>query len=211
VADAVLGKYLQAVGGAEALGKITTRVQKGSLTGFGPNPMPVEIFAKAPDRRISIVHTPRGDSITAYDGTSGWLGNSGRPPRAMSAAESEAARLDADLGFPAHVAATFADLRVLPGEKIDGKDTVRVVGTKAGQAPVEMYFETETGLLARLVRYAETPVGRMPTRIDYADYRAADGVKIPFRWTVARPGTAFTIRVDEVEQNVPVEDARFAR
>jgi hypothetical protein len=49
-----------------------------------------------------------------------------------------------------------------------------------------------------------------PTQIDYADYREADGVKVPFRWTVSRPGNRFTIQVEEVKQNVPVDDAKFA-
>jgi photosynthetic reaction center cytochrome c subunit len=63
----------------------------------------------------------------------------------------------------------------------------------------------------RLVRYGETPLGRMPTQIDYADYRETAGVKIPFRWTLARPSGRFTIQVSEVRQNVPVEDAKFAK
>ena len=67
------------------------------------------------------------------------------------------------------------------------------------------------GLLVRLVRYGETPLGRMPTQIDYADYREAGGVKIPFRWTLARPSGRFTIQVSEVKQNVPVDDAKFAK
>jgi photosynthetic reaction center cytochrome c subunit len=64
-------------------------------------------------------------------------------------------------------------------------------------------------LLLRLIRYAETPLGRNPTQIDYADYRDANGVKIPFRWTLARPGNRFTIQVEQVQQNVPVDDAKF--
>src|SRR6266481_4197901 len=31
-------------------------------------------------------------------------------------------------------------------------------------------------------------------------------VKISYRWTLARPGARFTIQVDQVQQNVPVED-----
>ena len=44
--------------------------------------------------------------------------------------------------------------------------------------PVRLYFDTKTGLLVRMVRYANTAVGRNPTQIDYADYREVDGVKI---------------------------------
>jgi photosynthetic reaction center cytochrome c subunit len=65
-------------------------------------------------------------------------------------------------------------------------------------------------LLLRLVRYAETPLGRNPTQIDYADYRDVNGVKVPFRWTLARPGNRFTIQIEQTQQNVPVEDAKFA-
>jgi hypothetical protein len=66
-------------------------------------------------------------------------------------------------------------------------------------------------LLVRLVRFADTPLGQLPTQIDYADYKDAGGVKIPFRWTLARPGGRFTIQISEVKVNVPVDDAKFAR
>jgi hypothetical protein len=62
-----------------------------------------------------------------------------------------------------------------------------------------------------LVRFAETPLGRLPTQIDYADYREADGVKVPYRWTLARPNGRFTIQITELKQNVPVDDAKFAK
>jgi photosynthetic reaction center cytochrome c subunit len=55
----------------------------------------------------------------------------------------------------------------------------------------------------------ETPLGRNPTQIDYADYRAVDGVKIPYRWTVARPNGAFSIRIEQVQQNVPIDEKLF--
>jgi outer membrane lipoprotein-sorting protein len=64
--------------------------------------------------------------------------------------------------------------------------------------------------LLRLVRYAETPLGRNPTQIDYADYRESGGVKVPFRWTLARPGNRFTIQITDVKQNVAIDDSKFA-
>lgn len=209
--EAILDRYLAAVGGAEALAKVESRVQKGTLSGFGPQPFPVEVYAKAPGKRVSIVATPRGESVTAFDGTTGWLGNSGRPPRDMSAAESAAARLDADLAFPSDVKTLFKELRALPSEPIDGHATVRLVARNEGEPPVELTFDAASGLLLRLVRYAETPLGRNPTQIDYGDYRDAGGVKIPFRWTVARPGGRFTIQIAETQQNVPVDDAKFRK
>ena len=59
--------------------------------------------------------------------------------------------------------------------------------------------------------YADTPVGRNPTQIDYADYREVDGVKTPFRWTLSRPNGRFTIQIKEAKANVPVEDSQFTK
>ena len=205
----LLDKYLAAVGGADALQKITSRIEKGSLTTPGQKDTPIEILAKAPDKRVSVVHTPNGDSITAFDGHAGWLSFSGRV-RMMSAADNEAARMDGDLAFAAHLKTQYKKFSVAPGEKIDGHDTYLVVGRNEGQPPLRLNLDQQTGLLLRLVRFAETPLGRNPTQIDYADYRTADGVKIPCRWIIARPGNRFTIQVNQVQQNVSIPDDKFA-
>ena len=207
-ADQLLDKYLSAIGGAAALQKVTSRVEKGKIDANG-HQLPIEVFAKAPDKRISSMHLPNGDSITAFDGKQGWLSNAGHP-HMMSAAENDAARIDSDFYFASHVKTLFQKFTVVPGEKIDGRDTYLVFGRNEGQPPLRLYFDQQSGLLLRLVRYAETALGRMPTQIDYSDYRDADGIKIPYRWTLARPGNRFTIQIDDVKQNVPVDDAKFA-
>lgn len=210
-ASALLDKYAQAAGGAAAFAKIDSRIQKGTMSGFGGRTSPVEIYSKAPDKRASYVQMGQGASITAFDGTVGWLGNPGRPPRDMSAAEAASAKMDADLRFPVDVKTMFKEFEVAPAAKIGDHDVLLVVARNEGQPPVRLYFDTSSGLLVRLVRYIETPLGRNPTQIDYDDYRDADGVKIPHTWTVARPQGRFTIKVDEVKTNVPVDDAKFAR
>jgi hypothetical protein len=208
-AEQLLDKYLAAIGGAEALQKITSRVQKGTLTAFGGQHFAVDVYSRAPDKRVSVMHLQGGDSVTAFDGKQGWLSVPGRVHR-MSAAENEGARIDADLYLPAHLKTLYQKFSVASGEKIDGHETYLVVGRNEGQAPLRLYLDKESGLLLRLIRYAETPLGRNPTQIDYADYRDASGVKAPFRWTLARPGNCFTVQVEQEQQNVPVDDAKFA-
>jgi photosynthetic reaction center cytochrome c subunit len=208
-AQKLLDKYLKAIGGAEALQKITSRVQKGTLTAFGGQHFPMEVYSKAPDKRFTVMHLQGGDSVTAFDGKQGWLSVPGRV-HIMSAAENAAARIDADFYMPVHLKTMYQEFRVEGDEKIDGHDTYTVVCRSEGQPPLRLYVDKESGLLLRLIRYAETPLGRNPTQIDYSDYRDANGVKIPLRWTLSRPGNRFTIQVEDVQQNVPVEDAKFA-
>jgi hypothetical protein len=209
-ADQVLGRYLQAVGGARAAAGISTRVQRGTLT-VGSEHFPVAVFAKTPSKRATTVHFPGGDSITIVSGDQGWLSTPGRAVHDMSTAEVDAARMDAELFFPSSLQQVFKEFRVQQKEQINGHETYVVLGMRANQPPVHLYFDQESGLLVRMLRYAETPLGRNPIQIEYADYREQDGVKTPFRWTVARPGGTFTIQTEQAQQNVPIGDDKFAK
>jgi photosynthetic reaction center cytochrome c subunit len=209
-ADPILDRYLAAVGGADAIKKISSRVEKGTAS-IGERRMPIDIFIQAPDKRVSYLHLPNGDSITAYDGSKGWLGNPGRPPHPMGPGETEAARMDADLYFPAHLKEIFTSFKVGESEKIGDQEAVLVRALRDGKAPVNLYFDHQSGYLVRMVRYADTALGLLPTQIDYADYRDSGGVKVPFRWTIARPSGRFTIQVDHADANVPIDASKFAQ
>ncbi len=208
--DEIIAKYTAAVGGADAMKKITTRVMKGVII-VGGNENPIDVITKAPNKRITISHTGDNHSITAFDGTAGWLGSVGRPARDMSAAESAAAGLDAEFYLALRLKEIFPQLRRGRPEKIDGVECEVLNGSAPGRPAVRLYFDKQTGLLARMVRFADTPVGRNPTQIDYADYRVTDGVKIPYRWTLSRPNGRFTIQIKEVRSNAPVDDSKFAK
>jgi len=205
--DQILDKYLTAVGGADALKKIKSRVQTGHIEAMGMQ-YPIEVYSEAPDKRVSVSHPQGSSSVTAFNGEVGWLSIRDGFHR-MTGPEREAARIDAELYFPARLREMYKEFRVGPGEEINGRATYLVSARAEGRPPLRLYFDQETGLLLRLVRYAETPLGRNPTQIDYADYKETDGVKIPYRWTLARPNGVFTIKVDKVQQNVPVDEKLF--
>ena len=208
-ADQLFEKYLSASGGAATISKITSRAEKGTLSGFGDTTFPIEIYANAPDKRVSIDASQGGDSTTAYDGHAGWMTIPGRPVHIMNAEENSGARIDADFHFPADVKSLQPGLEARPGETIDGHQTNQIVGRTDDRPTLRLYFDAQSGLLVRLIRYDETPLGRLPIQIDYSDYRDADGMKLPFRWSLSRPGNRFAIQVDELHQNVPVDDAKF--
>ncbi len=201
---------MKAVGGEAAIDKVSSRVMKGTIT-FGDKNLPIEIYSKDPEKRVSFTHMSNGDSITAFNGHEGWLGFPKGPVHEMHGPDIDAAAMDADLQFPVHLKSMFSEAKVEGMEKIDGHDAYLVVGSREGKTALRLYFDEQSGLLVRLIRFGETPLGRLPTQIDYADYRESGEVKIPFRWTLARPSGVFTIQVTDVKQNVPVDDAKFAR
>jgi len=216
-ADQILDRYIQAAGGAERLTGLTSFVGKGTYEGFDTYhaKVPVEVFAKASGQRTMIAHTQNGDSVTAFDGRAGWTAGPDKPLPVLAlpaGGDLDGVKLDADLSFPARIKQALTNWRVgFPGATIDDRDVQVVQGTSAGGSRVKLFFDKESGLLVRLVRYTSTVVGVIPTEIDYSDYREVSGVKMPFHWIVTWTGGRSNIVLSEVQTNVAIDPAKFGR
>ena len=215
VPDAVFDKYLAAVGGAGRSTALTSFTAAGVSSGYGPDSdqRPLELFAKAPNQRATIVRATNGTSSTVFDGRAGWLAAPHRPVPvlALTGADLDGLRVDAELAFPARIKQIATGWRTGAATLIDDREVQVVQGTGSGGALLTLYFDAETGLLTRQVRSVPSPVGRLPTQVDYSDYRDVAGVKLPFRWTVTWLDGRDTIELKEVRPNAPIDAARFAR
>ena len=213
-ADSVLDKYLQALGGPAALAKLTSFTAKGTYSGFdtGDKQIPVEIFAKAPNQRTWILNFVDGLSHRVFDGTNGWWAgfDAPAPIEVLTSGNLDRARLEALVAFPAGIKQAYTSWKV-GRTAIDDKDVTIVQGTKEGLLPVNFYFDNATGLLVRIVRWNDTPVGPVPTQLEYSDYRDVAGVKMPFNWVMTQTYMQATIQLSGIQPNVPIDAARFNR
>jgi hypothetical protein len=214
-ADQIFDKYLQATGGAEKAAAITSIVFKGAYQGYAEPKSLVDIYAKAPNQRTMIVHTDGGDRTTVFDGSNGWIAappaDKPFPVIRYSNGDLDAVRLDAVLSFPAGIRQAITK-PLVGSSSIDDKDVVVVRGTASGgRSSIKLYFDKQSGLLVRQVRYADTIIGRVPIQVDYSDYReiARAGVKLPFHvvttWTDGRSDLLLT----SAEANVAIDAAKF--
>ncbi len=214
-ADAVFDKYIQALGGAERLAALKSYTAKGTSVGYGPEsqPRPVEIHAVAPDRRTTIIHTDSGDSTTTHDGTTAWFAAPFRPVPVLelTGQDLDGARLDGALGFPGAIKGALTKWRVGRPAFIDGKELVHVQGTSPAGVTASLYFDPDMGLLVRQLRFAESPVGRIPTQVDYEDYREVAGVKMPYKWTMTGINGRDSFEITDVQPNARVDAARFGK
>ena len=213
--DQVLDKYIQAIGGAQRLASLTSFTAKGTYEGFdtGHQKDPVEIYAKAPGLRTTIVQlAPKETSTRTYDGRAGWIASSDKPVplMAVTGGELDGAKIDAILSFPARLKQTFAPWRV-GSATIDDHDVAVVQGTGAGRSPIKLYFDAKSGLLVRQVRYAKSAVGTNPIQVDYSDYRDVAGVMMPFHWTVTWTDGQSTTDLTDVQPNAAIDAAKFAK
>jgi hypothetical protein len=237
-ADEIINKYLQAIGGEQNLANVKSYVATGTSIGFGGfgGGGQVHIYAKYPDQRTTLIQfaaeTGRGNEVRSFNGKIGWM----MTPLAvltdyqLTGVELDGALLDAELGFPGQIKKVLSNLRVslpatisdLPGPSSQtshdtsaGLGQDRPVFVVQGTGPrgmlATMYFDQKSGLLVRLVRYGKTQIGRVPTQIDYTDYRDVGGVKMPFHLTFAWLDGRDAIQLTEIQTNVPIEDAKFGR
>jgi len=210
----ILDKYIAAVGGAQRAAALTSFVAKGMYSGYGPEgePRPVEIYAKSPNQKsVRVVDPTSGDNITTFNGTAGWVSAPFKPIEVLElhTAELDSARADAELLFPANIKTMLTGMRT-SNDFIDDRTVLVVQGNK-GAAIVTLYFDEETGLLTRSVRSTPSPVGRLPVRIDYSDYRDVNGLKLPFKWQLKWLDGRSNFEIEGYQTNAAIEATRFNR
>jgi len=218
-ADQILDKYIQALGGAQRLAGVKSFIATGNSVGYeglgGGGQF--QIFGQAPDRRtVQIVfkdHPERGDSTRAYNGSAGWV----KSPRGLLGqydligSELDGLRLEAQMAFPGQIKQVLTSLRAGNPDSINGTDVDVVQGTGPRGVLATLYFDKQSGLLVRMVRYGKSPVGRVPVQYDYADYRDVGGVKFPFKYTFSWLDGRDAFQLTEVKTNVPIDAAKFGK
>lgn len=214
-AEQILDKFLTAIGGTQNLARLTSFTAAGTYEGFDTyeQKVPVEIFAKAPNQLTTIIHTQNGDATTVLNGRQGWLASVEKPVTLMPLVRSDldGASLDARLSFPGGIKQALTRWRVgFPMTSIDDRPAQIIEGTGENGTRFKLFFDTESGLLARVVRYTTTAVGTVPTQTDYTDYRTVAGVKIPFKTVVTWTNGQGTIELKDLQPNVSIDAGKFA-
>ena len=211
--DAIFNKYLNVIGGTQQLSKFTSYVAKGTYVGFDTHhtKVPVEIFAKAPNQKTFIIHGAFGDKTWTFDGRNAWAASVDKPLPLMplTAGNVEGLKVEALVSFPTGLKQNFAQWKAGTAS-IDDKDVIVLQGTNPRQPPVNLYFDS-VGQLVRLVRFVDTAIGRIPTQIDYDDYRQVAGIKMPFKITSTWTDGQATVELTDVQANVQIDPSRFAQ
>lgn len=212
-ADEVFNKYYQALGGTQRLAALTSFTAKGTYDGFDTHhtKVPVDLYAKAPNQRALIIHTAFADRTWSYNGQEAWVAAIEKPMPLMplTGGNLDGQKIEAMMSFPMQIKQAYSTWRA--GTATMGDKDVRVLqGTNPRQQPLNLYFD-DSGLLVRMTRFADTPIGRVPSQIDYSDYRVVAGVKIPFKWVETWTDGQVTIEWTNIQPNVAIDAAKFGR
>ena len=212
--DEVFDAYLEALGGEERVAAITSYTATGTGLLFGNiQAEPADIYAGGPDRHARVIHASPGDFARNVDGEEAWVTTPSNSIGQYQLHDSamDGMLLEAQLSFPAGIQDFFSSWSVNYPTTLNGRLVNVVSGTTAEGLLATFYFDRETGLLTRVAYFAETGLGLVPTQFDFSDYRSVDGVLMPFEFTYGHIGNQEMYVLENIETNVQIDAAMFAR
>ncbi|MGD9346972.1 MAG: class I SAM-dependent methyltransferase [Candidatus Aminicenantes bacterium] len=200
----ILEKYIEAVGGRDAISRLKTRVCRGRFVDDLSWQEPrvkrydLEAYAEIPDKWVTLILTTKGSEQNGFDGTVGWKFNTDRIERNDRARRSWLGFLLNPQGI-LRIEDYFPDMRLAGKETLDGRELYLVDTSSSDGSQNRLSFDAETGLLVRIGQHWEIQ-----------DYREADGVKFPFRIATSRKGGESYFSFEHVEHNVSIDAGRFS-
>lgn len=211
--DEILDKNVKAMGGKEAIEKITSRSSKGTFEieamSMSGN---LESVAKAPNKNAVAINIPGFGAVNnVFDGEKGWASDPMSGVRELAGPELEAAKRDADFYSSLNFKKHFPKAEVKSKEKIGNSEAYLVLATTASGGTEKFYFDVQSGLLVRQDAERDSPQGKMDIETYFDDYRAVDGVKVPFAMKQVTPAFSLSMKFTEIKHNVEIEDKKFAK
>ena len=215
--DQILARYVEAIGGRTAIEKVTTRVMVGTWENERARLVrPIAIYAKAPDKRVQILGL--GEASQGFNGTTGWsLNMSENGLRELTGAGLAGARRQAVFYGDLTLKELYTTLTFAGRGKIGGHETYIVDASQAEGNIQKLHFDAQSGLLIRRDGIATiTKDGQSLTQVavemSLEDYRAVDGINLPFtiRQKFAGPAGTISIKFRDIKHNVPIDDETFA-
>ncbi|HEY6346766.1 MAG TPA: photosynthetic reaction center cytochrome c subunit family protein [Bryobacteraceae bacterium] len=218
-ATQILDKYIQALGGAQRLAAVNSFIATGASLGYeglgGGGSF--TIYGQRPDKRTTKIefkeHPERGNSTRTFDGKAGWI----KSPRSLlgefelTGTEWDGARLDALLAFPDQIKTALTNWKVGSLESMGDKDVQVLQGSGPRGVLATFFFDKDSGLLIREVRYGTSPIGHVPIQMDFSDYRDVNGVKFPFKYQFSWLDGRDNFQLSQVRTNVPIDASQFSK
>ncbi|UCE40366.1 MAG: hypothetical protein JSV17_13010 [Candidatus Aminicenantes bacterium] len=198
--EQILERYVEAIGGKEAVEKLTTRVCKGQFIDDRPyagpkQVIPFETFSKIPDKSLFIMKHPDNTERDGFDGKIRWRQDNNGLVRREN---QERSQMDffLDPQNALRIQEYFPGMEVMGKVKLRGH-SVYVVENNRKSPHYTLYFDVETGQLIQIGYY------------ELHEYQDVDGIKFPFRLELSRKGGSNTYVFEDVRHNVTIEDERF--
>src|SRR5882672_11966515 len=164
--DEILDRYVQALGGAQAFQKVTSRIAKGSRIGADGVLVPEDVYQKAPNKIVTVTTYPDVAFSTGFNGVSGWGNSSKGGERELPGPVLAQLKTDSEFYREIKTKELYRKLSLF-GKSTIGDNEVYVIDAvlqdaPPGGNPEKLYFDARTGLLLRRYVESQTILGMFP-------------------------------------------------
>lgn len=207
-AEQVIAKYVEAIGGKDAVEKVETYKTEGQVSMMGQNVNMLVAFKK-PNNVAT--HITMGDMVVQkiiYDGKTLKLSGMQGDKEYTEGEEVDEIKNNAGFCPERNYIKNGYGLSVEGIEPVSGKDAY-VLKVNKGKASMTEYYDVESGLKVKTAATVESPQGQIQQVTEIGDYRVVDGLKVAFdmKQTVMNMATSTTLT--SVEINKPIDEAIF--
>jgi len=211
-ADDILALYVEATGGRAAYEKLSSRVAKATmvLPSLGVKG-DVEMYQQAPNKSyMKLVLGQAGTVEQGTDGTVVWERSAMTGVRVLSGQERELGLIGAVFNAELKYKELYKSVQLMGIEAVDGAPAYKLVFTTPSGQTETRYYDKDTKLLVKSSATVQHQMGKISSTTRYSDYRAVDGVRMPFKMEVSAMNQKRVLTLTDVKHNVAIPASRFA-
>jgi len=207
-AQKIIDQYLKAVGGSKAISRLQTLAIDGSVASRGDEvPGTYTFKVKRPNRLYTELRSNGKTIIESYNGKSAW--HQGADGEFSTLLGPEALELESASQYYNSRLQALGKRKV--GVAYKGEAQVRGISAQEIELTYptgvqwQVFFDPKT----RLIVEEKAQLAGIAREIYYDDYRAVEGIKVPYKMEVHRGGDNYTVNVTRVGVNETVGERVF--
>lgn len=210
-AEALIEKFIEAIGGRAAHEKLINSVAKVKIEIVGQNISgTVTAYTAKPDKFYSLAELSGFGKIEeGTDGKVYWSNSMIQGPAVKEGKEKAFAERSSRFNGVLYWRELYKSVETLGTESVDGRECYKVQLTPPDGKPEIWYFDKENGLHLKTDMRIETPMGEIPAEAFMSDYKEVSGVKTPHAMRVIAMGGERRITTESIEYNVDMPKDRF--
>lgn len=203
----VLEKYLDAIGGRDALAKVEDRTTIMRGTAMGQS-LTIIVKQKAPNKMRQEVKAGGMDQTIIFDGEKGVM-KAATQNVEVTGKELEQLKIEATMELLLDIEGAGIKLTFEGTEKVNGKDAHKIKMTLPSGIRWFSYFDVESGLKVKEQKELQTQMGLIEQVVAYDNYTEVEGIKYPFKLTQSFGPQSVEMTVSSVKVNKGLTDDIF--
>lgn len=205
--NVVIEKYIDAIGGRDAISKVEDRTTIMRGTAMGQN-LTITVKQKLPNKMRQDVKAGGMEQVVIFDGEKAVMTAMGQKIP-VEDKELDGLKIEADMNFILDLPKFNVKLATEGIEKVNGKDAYKIKLELPSGTKWYSYYDVESGLKVKDLRLIESKMGSGEQITLYDDYKDVDGVKYPFKITQSFGPQSVEMTVSSIKVNKGIPDDIF--